>query len=322
MFGAYGFYGDFGAYGFYGAASDSYRGQIESQKKKIADLRKKVWKEVVFSYGRKQAELAVQKAVVDLRSLESKYRKAKRDEAKYKRDAAKKTKTKAPAAPAASGALTAAQTAAIQALIQQMTAAGTDADAAEEAAKLRILPPQLIRAIPRGFFRGVRRAGPRPAPPAQPSLPQFSPPSYAPMPGELPGPTRSLDPRIHTRPIDPRIFTRSIDPDPRVRGLDPSGNNMPLLPGLGPQAGSFTFAPGNIADAEEMEEMEGGLDGIVDTVKAYAAKPWVMGLALLGAVLYGPKLLRSLKGGAKKNPRRNRKAKANRRSRRSRRNRR
>jgi hypothetical protein len=320
MFGAYGFYGDFGAFGAFGAASDDYKAKIESLKKKIVGLRNKVWKEKLFTYGRKQAELNVTKAVTELRSLESKYRKAKRDEAKAKRDAAKKAKTKAPAAPAASGALTAAQTAAIQAMIQQLTGVGVDADAAEEEAKRRILPPSLLRMVPRGFFRGVRRAGPRPAPPAQPSLPQFSPPAYSPMPGELPGPTRSLDPRILTRDIDPRIFTRSIDPDPRVRGLDPIGNNMPLLPGLGPQAGSFTFAPGNVADEEEMEEMEEGFDGIVDTVKAYAAKPWVMGLALLGAVLYGPKLLRSLKGGAKKkNPRRNRKAKANRRSRRSRR---
>jgi hypothetical protein len=210
----------------------------------------------------------------------------------------------------ANGALTAAQVAAIQAMIQRMIAAGADADQAEEAAKARVLPPHLLRAVPRGFFRGVRRAGPRPA-----GLPTFVEPSYSPMPGELPGPTRDLDPIIRTRDIDPIVRARSIDPDPRVRSLDPVGNNVPLLPGLGPQAGSFTFPPGNITD-EDPDTMDDGLDGIVDTVKEYASKPWVMGLAAIGAVLYGPKLLRSLKGGTKKNPRR-RRHKHNRRHRRS-----
>jgi hypothetical protein len=209
-----------------------------------------------------------------------------------------------------SGALTAAQVAAIQAMIQQMTASGADADQAEEAAKVRVLPPHLLRAVPRGFFRGVRRAGPRPA------LPTFREPSYAPMPGELPGPTRDIDPLIRTRGIDPIVRDRSIDPMPLVRSIDPAANNIPLLPGLGPQAGSFTFPPGNISDVDPdtIQDVE-GLSGVLDTVKEYAAKPWVMGLALLGAVVYGPKLLRKVKGGMKKNPRHNRR----RRSRRSRR---
>ena len=207
---------------------------------------------------------------------------------------------KSTAVVAQSGALTAAQVAAIQALIQRMTAAGADADQAEEAAKSRVLPPHLLRAIPRGFFRGVRRAGPRPA------LPTFAPPAYAPMPGELPGPTRDIDPLVRQRDIDPVVQARSIDPMPMVRSIDPIPNTTPLLPGLGPQAGSFTFPPGNISDVDPdtIQDVE-GLDGIFDTVKEYATKPWVLGLAALGAVFYGPKLLRSLKG-AKKNPRHNR----------------
>ena len=206
-----------------------------------------------------------------------------------------------------SNVLTAAQIAAIQAMIQRMTAAGADAEQAEEAAKARVLPPTLLAAVPRGFFRGVRRAGPRPA------LPTFREPSYAPMPGELPGPTRDLDPVLRQRDIDPVAPARSIDPDPRVRSIDPIVNAVPLRAGLGPQAGSFTFPPGNISDVDP-DTMDDGLDGIVDTVKEYAAKPWVMGLALLGAVVYGPKLLSKAKGMMKKNPRRR-----HRRSRRSRR---
>lgn len=198
------------------------------------------------------------------------------------------------------GALTPAQVAAIQAMIRRMTAAGADADQAEEAAKARVLPPHLLQAVPRGYFRGVRRAGPRPA-----GLPQFVAPAYAPMPGELPGPTRDIDPLVRTRDIDPIVHARSIDPDPRVRPIDPVVNAMPLLPGLGPQAGSFTFPPGNISDVDPdtIQDVE-GLDGILDTVKEYAAKPWVMGLALLGAVVYGPTLLSKAKGMLKKNPRR------------------
>jgi len=210
-----------------------------------------------------------------------------------------------------SGALTADQVAAIQAMIQRMTASGADADEAEEAAKARVLPPHLLRAVPRGFFRGVRRAGPRPA-----ALPMFREPSYAPMPGELPEPTRDIDPLIRTRSIDPIVRDRSIDPMPMVRSIDPAANNIPLLPGLGPQAGSFTFPPGNLTDVDPDTIMDvEGLSGVLDTVKEYAAKPWVMGLALLGAVVYGPTLLRKVKGGMKKNPRHNRR-------RRSRRNRR
>ena len=178
-------------------------------------------------------------------------------------------------------------------MIQQATAQGRDADEAEEEAKRRVLPPHLIRAVPRGFFRGVRRRGPRPA------LPTTQMRYFNPMPGELPGPTRDIDPVLQQRDLDPVLQQRGIDPDPMVRGIDPTVGGTPLIP----QSGAFTFPPGNLTDTDP-DVLTDGLDGIVDTVKEYAAKPWVMGLALLGAVLYGPKLLRKLKGGTKKNPRR------------------
>jgi hypothetical protein len=196
------------------------------------------------------------------------------------------------------------QVAMIQALIRQMTAQGADADQAEEAAKRRVLPPQLLMAIPRGYFRGVRRAGPRPA------LPPTQQMTYTPMPGELPGPTRDIDPTLQQRSIDPMVQARPIDPMPQVRSIDPVPHNVPLVP----QAGSFTFPPGNISDVDPdtIQDVE-GLDGIVDTVKEYATKPWVLGLAALGAVFYGPKLLAMFKGkGAKKNPRHNRRRRARR----------
>lgn len=189
--------------------------------------------------------------------------------------------------------LTPQQIAMIQALIRQMTAQGADADQAEEAAKRRVLPPQLLMAIPRGYFRGVRRAGPRPA------LPPTQQQSYAPMPGELPGPTRDIDPTVQQRPIDPMVQARPVDPVPQVRPIDPNVGGAALVA----QAGSFTFPPGNVSDVDP-DTLSDGLDGIVDTVKEYAAKPWVLGLVALGAVLYGPKLLAKAKGMMKKNPRR------------------
>jgi len=204
---------------------------------------------------------------------------------------------------ARSGSLTPAQTAAIQAMIQQATAQGVDADEAEEAAKARVLPLNLRQSVPRGFFRGVRRRGPRPA------LPATQMRYFNPMPGELPGPTRGLDPVLQQRDLDPVLQQRGIDPDPMVRGIDPTVGGTMLIP----QNGAFTFPPGNLTDVDP-DVLTDGLDGIVDTVKEYAAKPWVMGLALLGAVLYGPKLLSKLKGGTKKNPRR--RARHNRRHRR------
>jgi hypothetical protein len=191
--------------------------------------------------------------------------------------------------------LTAAQIAMIQRMIQQATAQGADADAAEEDAKARVLPPHLLQAVPRGFFRGVRRAGPRPA------LPATQMKFFTPMPGELPGPTRDLDPVLSQRDIDPRAPARSIDPMPMVRDIDPVVTGTRLIP----QDGAFTFPPGNISDVDP-DVLTDGLDGIVDTVKEYAAKPWVMGLALVGALVYGPKLLRKVKGGLKSNPRRRR----------------
>lgn len=191
------------------------------------------------------------------------------------------------------GALTAAQIAMIQRMIQQATAQGADADAAEEDAKARVLPPHLLRAVPRGFFRGVRRAGPRPA------LPTTQMKFFNPMPGELPGPTRDIDPVLQQRSIDPLAPARDIDPMPLVRDIDPMVGGTTLVP----QNGAFTFPPGNLTDVDP-DTLTDGLDGIVDTVKEYAAKPWVMGLALVGALVYGPKLLRKAKGMLKSNPRR------------------
>lgn len=183
----------------------------------------------------------------------------------------------------------------VQAAIQQKIAAGADPDAAEEEAKRTLLPPGLIASFPRGFFRGVRRAGPRPA------LPETQIRHFRPMPGELPGPTRDIDPRVFARDIDPRVFARGIDPNPLVRGIDPIVGGTGLIP----QAGAFTFPPGNLTDIDP-DVLDDSYEGILDTVKDYAGKPWVMGLALIGAVVYGPKLLRKAKSALKMNPRRRR----------------
>ena len=309
-------YGTFGFYGFYGASSADYKSQIATAKAKIKDLRKKVWKEKILTYARKQAELAVKAAVNNLRILESKYRKAKRDEVKAKAKAKKKGGAAAPAAAATT--LTPEMIAAISALIAQLTAAGVDADAAEEQAKATILPLNLRRTIPRGFFRGVRRAGPRPAtdnaygpssmrPPAlPPTVPRF----FRPAPGEYPGPTRTLDPFIPGRGIDPFVPGRGINPFVPGRGIDPYVGGTGLIP----QSGAFTFPPGNLTDEDPdiLDELDETYEGIVDTVKEYAAKPWVMGLALIGAIMYGPKLLRKAKSLLKANPRRRRRVKRNR----------
>jgi len=268
---------------------------IKAKKAKIAKMKADRKKMGFFNPRRRVATAAILLEIRTLRAMELALKAAKSGR-----------KVIRPRDVVGGGALTPAQVAAIQAMIARMTAAGADADQAEEAAKVRILPPHLLRAVPRGFFRGVRRAGPRPA------LPTTQPQFYTPMPGELPGPTRDLDPVLRQRSIDPLAPARDIDPMPLVRSLDPMVGGTTLVP----QAGAFTFPPGNLTDVDPdtIQDVE-GLDGIVDTVKEYAAKPWVMGLALLGAVVYGPTLLRKFKGGMKKNPRHNRR----RRSRRSRR---
>jgi hypothetical protein len=298
----------FGMYGFYGDAVSDLKGQVKAQQQKIKDARKAARKAKIFTAARRQAELAVRKAIIDLRLLRSKLRQAEREARKAKKGG-KAAPAATPAVSTAGGTLTKEHIAAITALIQQLTAQGADADAAEEEAKARVLPPALLAAVPRGFFRGVRRAGPRPV------LPPFRPPVYRPMPGELPGPTRDIDPRVFQRDIDPRVFARPVDPRVRQRPIDPFTPTMPLIP----QAGSFTFPPGNLSLtdpslAAEVEADEGDdMSGIVDTVKEYAAKPWFLALAGIGALMY---FRRGKKGATpKSNPRR-------RRSRRNRRNRR
>jgi hypothetical protein len=299
----------YGAFGFYGDAVSDLAGKVKAKRDQIKEARKAVWKTKILTNARRLAELKVRGLTVELRTLQAQLAKAKRDARRAKRKGGAAAAAPAAAAPS-SATLTPQQIAAVQALIQQMTAQGADADAAEEEAKRRVLPPALLAAVPRGFFRGVRRAGPRPA------LPLTQPRFYRPMPGEFPGPTRPLDPFVAQRDIDPRVFARPIDPIPRVRSVDPFVPSVPLIP----QAGAFTFPPGNLSDtdpslAAEVEADEGeDMNGIVDTVKEYAAKPWFLALAGIGALMY---LRRRKKSSAsvKSNPRR-------RRSRRSRRNRR
>ena len=278
MYGAFGFYGDFGA-----ASSDDYKAKVKAQKKKIADLRKKVWKEKIFTYGRKQAELAVKKAVIDLRALESKYRKAKRDEAKGKSKAPAKASTKA-----STPASTADLEALVRQLIEQMKAQGIDEDTAEEAAKERVLPQALRARFPRGYFRGLVRRGPRPA------LPHSIDPVV---------PGRSIDPFVPGRSIDPRIQQFSVDPRITQRSLDP------FVPSteLNIQSGAFMFPPGNLTDDEDFDSEEMDLAGMVDTVKAYAQKPLVLAGIGLAALIFGQRFLRKSKAkGYKTNPARRR----------------
>jgi hypothetical protein len=288
MYGAFGFYGDFGA-----ASSDDYKAKIEAQKKKIADLRKKVWKEKVFTYGRKQAELAVQKAVVDLRVLRSKYRKAKRDEVTSKSKGSTKTSTKTSTSTSTS---TAELEVLVRQLIEQMKAQGIDEDTAEEAAKERVLPQALRARFPRGYFRGLVRRGPRPAPPR----------SIDPI---VPG--RSIDPFVPGRSIDPRIQQFSVDPRIAQRSLDP------FVPGteLNIQSGAFMFPPGNLTDDADFDDEETDLAGLIDTVKGYAQKPLVLAGIGLAALIFGRRFLRKSKAkGYKTNPsRRRRRARKNRR---------
>lgn len=265
---------------------------IKAKKAKIAKMKAARKKMGFFSPRRRFATSQILAETRFLRAMEAALKAAKAG-AKARKAAGGR------AAPIPTGAaLTAAQIAAVQAMIKQATAQGADADDAEEEAKRRVLPPHLLRAVPRGFFRGVRRAGPRPA------LPTTQPRFYSPMPGELPGPTRDIDPVLQQRDIDPVVQARPIDPVPLVRAIDPVVGGTHLIP----QAGSFTFPPGNISDVDPdtIIDVE-GLDGIVDTVKEYAQKPWVLGLAALGAVLYFRK-----SKSAKKNPRHNRRRRARR----------
>lgn len=293
----YGYFGDLDFYGDFGAASDSYKTKIDAQKAKIKKLREKAGKEVVFTYGRKQAELAVRAAVVVLRTLESKYRKAKRDEAQGKG----KGKGKGGAASSGDSGLTQEQIDQITALVKQLIDAGVDADAAEEQVKARVLPAKARFKYPRGFFRPVLdRRGPRPA------LPPRIPPVYRPMPGEFSFNGRPIDPRPFTRVINPRLTGRNLGPFPPGRNIDPMVPQIPLLLGTGAQAGSFTFAPGNISDtdpsldAEIEDDLSGGFD-------LSASNPWVLGGLALAAIYLAPKLFRKGKATTvKSNPRRRR----------------
>jgi hypothetical protein len=274
------------------ASVDALEKAIKAKKAKIKKMKAARKKMGFFAPRRRMATAAIIAETRFLRALEAALKTAKAG-AK-----ARKVTPKTGAAIPTGAALTAAQIAAIQRMIQQATAQGADADDAEEEAKRRVLPPHLLRAVPRGFFRGVRRAGPRPA------LPTTQPRFYSPMPGELPGPTRDIDPVLQQRGIDPLAPARDIDPMPLVRGIDPVVGGTTLIP----QSGSFTVPPGNLTDVDPDTIMDvEGLDGIVDTVKEYAAKPWVLGLAAVGAFLYFRK-----SKSAKKNPRHNRRRRARR----------
>lgn len=285
-------YGYFDDLGYYGDAVSDLKSKIKEQRVKIRDLRKAARKTKILTNARRLAELKVRGALVDLRALQAQLRKAQRD-ALF----AKKGKKPAPAAaaPAAApaGGLTQAQIDQIKAMVKQLTDAGVDADAAEEQVKARVLPPGLRRAFPRRFFRPFDRRGPR-----------------------------SIDPVVQQRSIDPRLLQRSIDPRIPQVGIDPFVPQVGIDPRVGGRelniaSGAFQFPPGNLADEAELEEMESDVDlsGVLDTVKAYAMKPWVLGLAAIGAVVYGPKLLRKLKGGGKlkSNPKRRRKSRRSRR---------
>jgi hypothetical protein len=89
-------------------------------------------------------------------------------------------------------------------------------------------------------------------------------------------------------------------------------SQIPLIPGTGAQAGSFTFAPGNISDEDPSldTEIEDDLSGGFDFS---ARNPWVLGGLALAAIYLAPKLLGKGKGTVKANPRRRRKNRRNRR---------
>lgn len=144
----------------------------------------------------------------------------------------------------------------------------------------------------------LRRAGPRPV------LPPMIPPAYRPMPGEYAPPSRVIDPLVPQQSIDPRFVARNLGPFPPGRSIDPVIPQVGLVPGLGPQGGSFTFPPGNITDTDidvdslEDAELSGGFD-------LSASNPWVIGGVALAALYVVPKLFK--KGAAPKtNPRRRR----------------
>lgn len=284
----------YGTFGAYGDAVSDLQGQIKAAQGKVKALTRKLWKLPLFSRERRLTEIAANKAVLDLRALRVRLSQAKRS---------------VPAAAAESAAtasgLSAAQQAEIEKLVADAMAQGVDADTAEDAAKARVLPPRLRRAFPRGYFRRVRRAGPRPV------LPPTVSPTFRPMPGEFAPPTRDIDPRIMQRSIDPRFVARNLGPFPPGHSIDPVIPQVGLVPGLGPQAGSFTFPPGNLTtvdpDSLEDAELSGGFD-------LSASNPWVLGGLAVAALYVVPKLFKGKKGGAvKTNPRRRRKHRRNRR---------
>jgi hypothetical protein len=250
-------YGYFGDLGFYGDAVSDLKGKIADKRAQIKAARKAVWKTKIFTNARRLAELKVRGLTIELRTLQAQLNKARRDAAVAKRKGVAPAKSAAAAAPAT--ALSQAQIDQIKAMIKQLTDAGVDADAAEEQVTARVLPPGLRRAFPRRFFSPFDRRGPRP-----------------------------IDPVVMQRPIDPRILQRSIDPrirqfsiDPRIPqiGIDPRQGGLEL----NVASGAFQFPPANIADEAELAEMESDADlaGVLDTIKEYAMKPWVLALKQL-----------------------------------------
>ncbi len=193
------------------------------------------------------------------------------------------------------GILSADEEALIKQLIEALKARGVDEDVAEEVAKEKVLPPQKRGFFAPGFFRGIRRAGPRPV------LPQTRQQYFAPVPGTLPMPTRSIDPTLQQMSIDPRIAQHDIDPFIQQRSIDPQIYQQSLVP----QDGSFTFPPGNVSDVDPdtIIDIE-GFGGIVENVKEFVSKPWVLAGLGVAALFYGSKALTRKK--VKSNPKRRR----------------
>lgn len=309
----FGFFGDFG-----GDADVEYvKDLIEKKKAERRGYLKKMWTSKIFTKERRSYEIKANQARLELKALYKKLRLAKRGE--YTKPSTSSTATTTtlpglpfavPTAPKTSGAtmpgLTAAQRAKIEQIIADMLAKGADADTAEETAKAKVLPPHLVRAYPRGFFRGVRRAGPRPV------LPPTVPLAYRPMPGEFAPPSRDIDPLVIQRSIDPRFVARNLGPFPPGMSIDPM---VPQV-GLVPEQGKFTVPTSEEADMDtdaEESELSGGFD-----LKSMAANPLVLGGLALAALFVVPKLLGGKKSASvKSNPRRHRKHRKNRRSRRS-----
>lgn len=212
--------------------------------------------------------------------------------------------------------LTPEQLAEVKQVIAELQARGVSEDQAEEQAKARVLPPHLVRAYPPGYFRGVRRAGPRPVP--------YTAPVYRPVPGEF-APAVSIDPMPRGRGIDPRPPGMPVDPIVAARPIDPFVRGV-TLPTVG---GAFTFPPGNIADAAKMtvdaakaeEDGEKDTEALDGVTEGGGELPWAWIAGGAAALFLLPKLLgKKGKGGEPRtNPRHRRHRKNRRAHRRSRR---